>query len=85
MQRPKTLAESGWRESMTELVALYIAITIATAYLLSMHWMVAMLVAPFLMLALLGGIMAFVQVLWLFVVSLERVGTSLGFRKSPLA
>jgi hypothetical protein len=85
MQRPKTLAESGWRESMVELVALYIAITIGATHLFAMHWLVAMLVAPFLMLALLGGIMAFVQVLWLVVVSLERVGTSLGLRKSPLA
>ena len=85
MQRPKTWAESGWRESMVELGALYVAIVLGANHLLSLHWPVAMLVAPFLMFAVLGGIMAIVQALWLAVVSIERVGTTLGIRKSPLA
>jgi hypothetical protein len=85
MQKPKTLAEAGWRESMLELSALYVATSLAGVHLLSMHWLIAMLVAPFLMLVVLGGIMGLVQALWLLVLSIEKIGTSLGFRKSPLA
>lgn len=85
MQKPKTFAEAGWRQSLPELFALYLATAVAAAHFLMMHWVIAMLVAPFLVFAVLGGIMACVQALWLAVLALEKVGTSLGFRKSPLA
>lgn len=64
---------------------LYVIASIAAAHLLSMHWLLAMLVAPFLMLVVIGGLALFVQVLWMLVLGLEKIGTSVGFRKSPLA
>ena len=70
---------------MLELGVLYVITSIAAAHVLSMHWLLAMLVAPFLVMVVLAGLVLFVQVLWILVLGLEKIGTSMGFRKSPLA
>ena len=85
MYQPKTLATSAWKEARLELSVLYVIASITAAHLLSMHWLLAMLVAPFLMLVVIGGLALFVEVLWMLVLGLEKIGTSMGFRKSPLA
>lgn len=85
MKKPKIFADSGWSQSWIELTILYSLTSVAAALLLDMHWLVAMSVAPAIMLALLLAVMAFVQVLWMLVVGLERIGTALGMSKSPLS
>ncbi len=85
MHKPKTVAQSAWRESLLELGVLYIAASIAASYLLSMHWLLAMLVAPFIVLVLIASLVLLVQLMWMFITALEKIGTSLGLRKSPLA
>ena len=85
MQRPKTLTETGWHECTGELIALYVTCTLGVSFWLSVHWSSAMLIAPLAMVGVLAAIFTLVQVMWLFVVSLEKVGTSIGLRKSPLA
>ena len=81
----KTMIESTWRDSLLELSALYVVAAIAIVQLLSMHWLVAIAVTPFLLAAALFGVAVFVQSLYLIVVGLDRVGSALGMRKSPLA
>ena len=83
--QPQTIAKSAWKQSRIELVVLYALTTVAATTYFQMHWLWAMLVAPFLMLVTLGGVAAVVQSLWMLVVGLERVGTACGLRKSPLA
>lgn len=85
MHQPKTIAASAWKEIGLELGILYIVTSIATAHLLGMHWLVAMAVAPFMVLVIIAGLVLFVQILWMLVLGLEKIGTSMGFRKSPLA
>ena len=85
MHQPKTIAASAWKDSWLELSVLYVITSIAAAHLLSMHWLLAMLVAPFLVLVIVSGLVLFVQVLWMLVLGMEKIGTSMGFRKSPLA
>lgn len=83
--QPQTIAMAAWKQSSIELVILYVLTTVAATTLFQMHWLWAMLVAPFLMLVTLGGVAVMVQSLWMLVVGLERVGSACGMRKSPLA
>ncbi len=83
--KPQTIAKSAWKQSGIELVILYVLTTVGVVTYLQMHWLWAMLVAPFVMLVALGGVAALVQSMWMLVVGLERVGSFCGLRKSPLA
>jgi len=83
--QPKTLVESTWRDSAMELSALYVVTTVGAAHLLSMHWLLALLLAPVIMGTALLGVIAAVHLLWLLVSGLDRLGAALGIRKSPLA
>jgi hypothetical protein len=85
MKQPKIFAEGGWKQSWMELVVLYALTVAASAIILEMHLVVAMMVAPFVMLAMLLAIFVFVQVLWMLVVGLDRLGAAAGLRKSPLS
>lgn len=82
---PKTIAREGIRQSWIELTTLYVLTTIGAAFFFQMHWLMAMVVSPVIMLAMLVCVMVFVQLLWMLVLGLERVGTACGLRKSPLA
>ena len=84
MNSPKTLAESPWGQSWIEILVLYVLTTVGAGMLLELHWLVAMLVAPFFMLALSLGVMASVHALWMLVIGLEKLGGAVGLRKSPL-
>ena len=85
MKEPKTLAESPWGQSWIEILVLYVLTTVGAGMLFKLHWLVAMATAPLIMLGLLLGVMALVQVMWMTVVGLEKVGSAAGVRKSPLA
>ncbi len=85
MEKPKTIARSAWRESRIELTILFAMSAVGATYVLSMHWLIALVVAPFIMAVILLGVMAFVQILWMSVLGLERIGSACGFRKSPLS
>ncbi len=85
MYQPKTLVDNGLRDSMMELSALYLVSTVAAMQWLSVPWLLAMLVAPLIMAAGLLGLIVVVQVLWVLVVGLDRIGGLLGLRKSPLS
>ena len=85
MNQPKIFADSGWKQSWIELTVLFALTVVATVIILKMHWLLAMVVAPFIMLAMLAVIMGLVQVLWMFVVGLDHLGAAAGLRKSPLS
>ena len=85
MEKPKTIARSAWRESWIELTILFAMSAVGATHVLSMHWLIALVVAPFIMFVILLGVMAFVQTLWMAVLCLERLGSACGFRKSPLS
>ena len=82
--QPQTIAKTAWKQSSIELVILYALTSVAATTFFQMHWLWAMLIAPFLMLVTLGGVAVMVQSLWMLVVGMERVGTACGLRKSPL-
>jgi len=85
MKQPKIFSESGWGQSSIELVVLYGLTVVVATIVLDMHWVIAMAAAPFMMLALLLALMVFVQVLWILVVGIDRIGAAIGVRKSPLS
>ena len=85
MKKPKIFADSGWSQSWIELVVLFALTTVAATLLLDMHWLVGITVAPFIMLATLATLLIFVQMLWILVVGMDRLGAAVGLRKSPLA
>lgn len=85
MDQPKTIAKTGTQQSWIELTLLFVLTTLAAVFLFEVHWLVAMVFSPVLMLAMLLSVMVFVQALWLAVLGLERVGAACGLRKSPLA
>lgn len=85
MSQPKLIVRSAWRESLMELSAIYVVTVVAAAHLLSVHWLVAMVLAPLVMGAALFGVVLSVEVLYTAMVGLDRVGSALGLRKSPLA
>lgn len=85
MKQPMTLANSGWTNTWVELLVLFALITGAAVHLFDMHWLIAMTVAPVVMLGLLLLVVVTVEALWLLVTSLDRLGAACGLRKSPLA
>lgn len=85
MNQPKTLAQTPWGQSWIELLVLYALTTVATGMLLELHWTMAMLVAPLVMLGLFVGVATFVHSLWMVIVGMEKLGAAVGLRKSPLA
>lgn len=85
MTQPKIFADSGWSQSWIELAVLYSLLMVGATIVLDMHWVVAMSVTPVLMLGLLLAVLVTVQVLWMLVIGLEKLGTAAGLRKSPLA
>lgn len=85
MRKPKLWSEAARSQSSVELLVLYGLTVMAAVIILDMHWFIAMVAAPFIMLALLLAVMLLVQVLWLLVVGIDRLGTALGIRKSPLS
>jgi len=85
MKQPKTLAQTPWGQSWIELLVLYVLTTVATGMLLELHWTMAMLAAPLVMLGLFIGVVTFVQSLWMVVLGMEKIGAAVGMRKSPLA
>lgn len=85
MNQPKIIADQSWSQSWVELLILYALTTIGVHLLLGMQWMIAMAIAPVVMLVMLLALLVFVQVLWMLMVGLEKLGTAIGLRKSPLA
>jgi len=84
MNQPKIFSESNWKQSWVELAMLYSLLMVAATVVLEMHWLVAMSVTPVLMLGLLLAVIIMVQILWMVVVGLEKLGEAAGLRKSPL-
>lgn len=84
MKQPRTFSEAPWGQSWIELVVLYVLTTVAIGMLFELPWTMAMVAAPVGMLGILVGVMASVQTLWMLTVGLEKVGTAVGLRKSPL-
>ena len=70
---------------MAEVVLLYVIMVVGLTIFAGIGWPWALVSAPVAMFALYLGLMLVVQVLWLIMLGLERVGTLLGLRKSPLA
>ena len=85
MKKQKLFAGLGLGHSKVELMVLYALTATATVVLMDLHWLVAFSVAPGVMLAAMFSTLAVVQVLWMLVVGMERLGTAVGLRKSPLA
>jgi hypothetical protein len=85
MYPPKTLVEAVSHDNVMELGALYLVTVVATVQWLTVAWPIAMLLAPLIIGAGLLGLGVSVQLLWLLLVGLDRVGSALGLRKSPLA
>lgn len=85
MNQPKIFSESNWKQSWVELAMLYSLLMVAATVVLEMHWLVAMSVTPVLMLGLLLAVIIMVQILWMVVVGLEKLGEAAGLRKSPLS
>ena len=82
---PKTIAKEGVKQSRVEILVLFVLTTVGAVVFFQMHWIWAVLLAPFLIVAMLVGVMVFVQVLWMTVLGLDRIGQACGLRKSPLA
>jgi ATP/ADP translocase len=85
MKQPKTLAETPLGQSWIEILVLYVLTTVGASILFELHWALATIAAPVIMLATLVVVMAGVQSLWMLVVGMEKVGVLVGVRKSPLA
>ncbi|MCB1802519.1 MAG: hypothetical protein KDI82_12580 [Gammaproteobacteria bacterium] len=85
MNDPKTIARAGWDHSWTEVIVVYGLTVFVSVVLLNMHLLIAMVAAPAIMVVLLLGVMLFVQLLWMLVLCLERIGSACGIRKSPLS
>jgi len=85
MNQPKIFSESNWKQSWVELAMLYSLLMVAATVVLEMHWLVAMSVTPVLMLGLLLAVITMVQILWMVVIGLEKLGEAAGLRKSPLS
>jgi hypothetical protein len=85
MYRPKTLIPRSRRETAIELAALYVLTTVAIVQLLSMHWLVALFVAPFIIGGALLALIVLINLLWLTMIGIDRLGALLGIRKSPLS
>ena len=84
MTQPKMFSEAGWNQSMVELAVLYALTTVVAVLYLDVHALIAMALSPVVMVAMLLGVALIVQVLWMVVLGMEKAGTFVGFRKSPL-
>jgi hypothetical protein len=84
MYKPKTLIRTNPRDAMTEIGALYLLTTIAVVQLLSLNWLMALLVAPFVIGAALLGLLGLVNLLWVTMLGVDRLTAAVGIRKSPL-
>lgn len=85
MQKPKTIPKSALSECWVELSLLYVLVTFAEIFFLKAHWATAVMMAPLGVAIIVAGVLAFVQLLWLFVRGMERIGEACGMRKTPLS
>ena len=85
MDQPKIFADQSWGQSWTEILVLYALTTVGVSLLFGTHTIIAMAIAPVVMVVMLLALLVFVQVLWMVMIGLERLGTAIGLRKSPLA
>lgn len=85
MNQPKLFADQSWSQSWIEILVLYALTTIGVSLLFGAQTIIAMAIAPVVMVVMLLALLVFVQVLWLAITGLERLGTAIGLRKSPLA
>lgn len=84
MSKPKTFAAGKLGNLWLELSVLYVLATVATVHLSELHWTIAMLVTPLLMVGMLSVVAILVQTLWMLVVGMEKLASCIGVRKSPL-
>ncbi|MCB1789126.1 MAG: hypothetical protein KDJ27_21015 [Gammaproteobacteria bacterium] len=85
MNRPKTIAKTGLKDTWLELTVVYGLTLFVLVAMLKMNVILAIVTAPLGMLVAFVATVAFVHLLWITVLGLERIGTSLGMRKSPLS
>lgn len=85
MNQPKTMHRGGADRSPADLALAYALASMAVIFVFDVHWVYGMAVAPLVMLAMLAAIALFVQLLWMLVLGMERVGQLVGLRKSPLS
>ena len=64
---------------------MYVVTVVGSVHLLDIHWLLAMLVAPFIMGVALLAIILLVEILYLLIVGIDRIANALGIRKSPLS
>ena len=82
---PVTMATKGLGESAVEIGMLYALSATGIALLFDIDWHWALMFAPIAMLGMLVVTVVTVHLLWLMLLGLERFGTFLGLRKSPLS
>ena len=85
MNKPKLYAKSSLNQLSTELVTLFVLTTVAVTHLMDTNWLIAASLSPFVMLGAGVAIALMVEVLWMVVVGVDRLGNAVGIRKSPLA
>ncbi len=85
MKQPKTFTIANWSQSRVELLVLCTLTIVAGVQLLEMHWAAATALAPFVIFGVLLGVSAFVQVTWMLMRGLDKLGDVAGLRKSPMA
>jgi hypothetical protein len=67
-----------------EIATLYVLTAIAVTYWFELHWLAAFGLSPMFVGLILLTLLVCVQVLWVLVVGIDRLGAAIGIRKSPL-
>lgn len=84
MSSPKLFNRAGPGELKRELAVLLVLSAVLAAYTFGLPWAAALGLAPIIAAGLVLAIAGIVEVLWLAVTGADRIGATIGMRKSPL-
>jgi hypothetical protein len=84
MSSPKLFSRPRIGELKREIAILFVVSTLLASQTFGLHWAFAVLLAPLIGGAIAAAIAMVVELLWLLVSGVDRVGAAIGVRKSPL-
>jgi hypothetical protein len=84
MSRPRLFNRAEIGELKSELSMLLLVSAVLAVHTFGLPWLVALVVAPLIGFGIVLVLALLVEVLWIMVSGVDRVGSAIGVRKSPL-
>jgi hypothetical protein len=84
MSSPKLFSRPRIGDLKREIGMLFVVSAVLASHTFGLHWVFAVLAAPLIGTGIVLAIAVLVELLWLLVSGMDRVGAAIGVRKSPI-